>query len=92
MDKPGVQRVYLKTILGHDTGDHVTVKIEAKHFESLAKTATFKDDFEVILNIANSDRQQKAIDNFIKEKQAITYIKLDDLFKQCNFEREGWIK
>ncbi|MBQ7017849.1 MAG: peptidylprolyl isomerase [Bacteroidales bacterium] len=55
-------------------------------------TATFKDDFEVILNIANSDRQQKAIDNFIKEKQAITYIKLDDLFKQCNFEREGWIK
>lgn len=44
VDKPGVQRVYLKTILGHDTGDHVTVKIEAKHFESLAKTATFKDD------------------------------------------------
>lgn len=54
--------------------------------------ASFKDDFMVIQNIANNERQQKAIDDFIKEKQAITYIKLDDLFKQCNFEREGWIK
>ena len=54
--------------------------------------ASFKEDFVVIQNIANNERQQKAIDDFIKEKQAITYIKLDDLFKQCNFEREGWIK
>lgn len=55
-------------------------------------TASYKDDFIVIQNIANNKRQQKAIDDFIKEKQAITYIKLDDLFKQCNFEREGWVK
>jgi peptidyl-prolyl cis-trans isomerase SurA len=54
--------------------------------------ATYKDDFVVIQNIADNKRQQDAIDNFIKEKQGITYIKLDDLFKQCNFEREGWIK
>ena len=54
--------------------------------------ASFKEDFVVIQNIANNERQQKAIDDFIKEKQAITYIKLDDLFKQCNFEREGWVK
>jgi peptidyl-prolyl cis-trans isomerase SurA len=54
--------------------------------------ATYKDDFVVIQNIADNKRQQDAIDNFIREKQGITYIKLDDLFKQCNFEREGWIK
>ena len=55
-------------------------------------TATFKDDFEVIQNIADSKRQQDALDKFVKEKQQVTYIKIDDLFKQCNFEREGWIK
>lgn len=55
-------------------------------------TATYKDDFVIIQNIANNERQQNAIDKFIKEKQAITYIKLDELFKDCNFEREGWIK
>ena len=46
----------------------------------------------IIQNIANSKSQKYAISDFIKEKQAITYIKLDDLFKQCNFEREGWVK
>ena len=55
-------------------------------------TATFKDDFLIIQNIANNKRREDAIGNFIKEKQAVTFIKLDDLFKQCNFEREGWIK
>ena len=38
---PGVQRIYLKTILGHQTGETVSVTIEADHFESLTKTATF---------------------------------------------------
>lgn len=55
-------------------------------------TATVEADFAVVQSIANRKRQLDAIDDFIKEKQAITYIKMDDLFKQCNFEREGWIK
>ena len=54
--------------------------------------ATYKDDYMVIQGIADRKRQTEAIDKFVKEKQAVTYIKLDDLFKQCNFEREGWIK
>jgi len=41
VDKPGVQRIYFKTILGHETGETVAVTIEADHFESLTKTATF---------------------------------------------------
>lgn len=44
VEQPGVQRVYLKTILGHETDDQVKVTIEAKHFETLTKTATFKED------------------------------------------------
>ena len=54
--------------------------------------ATYKDDYMVIQGIADRKRQTEAIDKFVKEKQAVTYIKLDYLFKQCNFEREGWIK
>lgn len=40
--EPGVQRVYFKTILGHETGDEVTITLEANNFKTLAKTATFK--------------------------------------------------
>lgn len=50
--EPGVQRVYLKTILGHDTGDQVSVTIEADNFETLTKTATFKadTDYRILLH------------------------------------------
>lgn len=42
----GKQRVYLETILEHETGQTVDVKIETKHFASLTKTATFQSDTE----------------------------------------------
>lgn len=55
-------------------------------------TASYKNDFLIVQNLANNSQQKKAIDKFIKEKQAITYIRIDDMFKNCPFEREGWIK
>lgn len=44
VDEPGVQRIYLETIVDHVASDVVNVTIEAKHFESLTKTATFKTE------------------------------------------------
>lgn len=48
VDEPGKQRLYLETILKHETENGVPatvdVKIEAKHFAPLTKTATLHDD------------------------------------------------
>lgn len=54
--------------------------------------ADIEKDFELIQRIANQDLQVKAIDNFVNEKISTTYIKIDDMFKQCDWERSGWIK
>lgn len=54
--------------------------------------ANFKDDFEALQSVANQRQQMKAIENFISEKQKITYIVIDPLFQNCDFERDGWIK
>lgn len=52
---PGVQRVYLKTILDHTEEDEKTVvaTVEAPYFESLSKTATFQDAIEARILIHN---------------------------------------
>lgn len=55
-------------------------------------TANVKDDFMVIQNIGNSTLQHAQIDKFINEKQKETFIRIDDLFKNCQFENKGWIK
>ena len=48
VDEPGKQRLYLETILKHETVNGVPatvdVKIEAKHFAPLTKTATLHDE------------------------------------------------
>ena len=41
VEKAGKQRVYLQTVNKHNDGDQVEVTIEAAHFESLTKVATF---------------------------------------------------
>ncbi|MEA5006711.1 MAG: peptidylprolyl isomerase [Rikenellaceae bacterium] len=55
-------------------------------------TASFKEDFSVLQEMAKSENINKALDAFIKQKQATTYIKIDPMFENCPFEREGWIK
>lgn len=55
-------------------------------------TATFEDDFSVLQNVANQQQSKKAVDDFIKEKIKSTYIVIDPIFHNCDFEREGWIK
>ncbi len=55
-------------------------------------TATYENDFNVLLDIAKNQQMMNAIENFIKEKQRVTYIVIDPLFVKCDFEREGWVK
>ena len=55
-----------------------------------AHTATFNNDYTLLLEQAKSELQMKAIDDFIDSKIKITYIVIDPLFGDCDFEREAW--
>lgn len=54
--------------------------------------ANLKDDYNIIQDLAENKKQLEAIEEFIKEKQTTTYIRIDPLFRDCAFKREGWIK
>lgn len=53
--EPGMQRAYLKTILDHTQDDEQTVQVtvEAPHFRSLSKTATFQSAIDARILIHN---------------------------------------
>ncbi len=52
--------------------------------------ATFSNDYTLLLNQARHELQMEAIDKFIEDKIAATYIVIDPLFKDCDFDRSGW--
>ena len=55
-----------------------------------AHPATFANDYTLLLNLATAAKRQEAIETFIDEKIKSTLIIIDPLFKDCDFEREGW--
>ena len=55
-----------------------------------AHPASFQNDYTLLLDQATQQKSMEAIDNFIDSKIKSTYIVIDPLFKDCDFEREGW--
>ena len=55
-----------------------------------AHPATFTNDYTLLLNLATEAKRMEAIDKFVDEKIKSTLIIIDPLFKDCDFEREGW--
>lgn len=53
-------------------------------------TATFNNDYDLLLSQTKQAASSKAIDKFINSKIASTYIIIDPLFKDCAFDRDGW--
>ena len=55
-----------------------------------AHTASFTNDYDLMLSQVKQKKSMEAIDAFINEKIASTYIVIDPLFKDCVFNRDGW--
>jgi len=54
--------------------------------------ANLKHDYFDIQQLTQQQRQLAAFEQWIKNKQASTYIRIDEQYKNCKFEREGWVK
>lgn len=55
-----------------------------------AHTASFERDYTELQGDVQRLMQARAIDQFVKDKIKVTYIKIDPLFQDCDFELEGW--
>ena len=55
-----------------------------------AHTATFEHDYTELLGDVRNVKQVEAIDQFTREKIKVTYIQIDPLFQDCEFELDGW--
>jgi peptidyl-prolyl cis-trans isomerase SurA len=54
--------------------------------------ANLKDDFPIIKNMVEGQKQMEKIIKWLAKKQEETYIRIDDDYKNCKFESQNWIK
>ena len=55
-----------------------------------AHTATFNEDYSDLLHQVEATKKMKAIDDFISEKIASTFIVIDPMYRECEFTRKEW--
>lgn len=54
--------------------------------------ATITEDFQVMKDLVTAKKKEEVINNWIDEKIKHTYVKMNDRYKNCDFEHKGWIK
>lgn len=65
------------------------IKVKAKY---PAHKANLADDYQVLQDYAITARKKEIIGDWIQKQQGITYIQIDNSYKNCGFNYKGWIK
>ncbi len=54
--------------------------------------ANMAEDFQVLRKVVEEKRSEEVIQKWIKEKQAKTYVRINEDWRGCEFQYPGWIK
>lgn len=54
--------------------------------------ATITEDFQVMKNLVLAKRREQKIRDWVTNKIKTTYVRVNDKYKNCDFEYQGWIK
>jgi peptidyl-prolyl cis-trans isomerase SurA len=54
--------------------------------------ASVTEDFQIMKDVVLNKRREDRIHQWVVDKIKSTYTRLNDDYKDCNFEYEGWIK
>lgn len=57
-----------------------------------AHPATVTEDFQVLSQIVRNRRSEEFLDKWIREKQRVTYVRINPEWVNCEFKYPGWVK
>ncbi|MBQ6275425.1 MAG: peptidylprolyl isomerase [Bacteroidales bacterium] len=83
---------YSKPFLSSDNKGSRVIKIVRLDLDVKEHKANMKDDYLTLQRAALEDKNSRLIDEWVKDKVQSVYIKIDDEYKDCNFNVNCWIK
>jgi peptidyl-prolyl cis-trans isomerase SurA len=75
-----------------DENNNTVFRVIKLDNELSAHTANLKDDYQTLYDAALMKERTKTFDKWVKNKLEITYIKISEEFKSCDFLKNGWLK
>jgi peptidyl-prolyl cis-trans isomerase SurA len=53
--------------------------------------ASLTEDFQALKRMVEQEKQEQVLEKWIAQKQKGTYIRINDNWKNCDFQTKGWI-
>ncbi|BEG99688.1 peptidylprolyl isomerase [Bacteroides sedimenti] len=91
VDKLNVGEISKAFTMINDKGKEVCAIVKLKNRIDGHK-ANMKDDYQTLKDVVLAKMKAEKLDQWIKQKQKTTYIRINDNWKNCNFKYPGWIK
>jgi peptidyl-prolyl cis-trans isomerase SurA len=54
--------------------------------------ATITEDFQIMKNVVTAKQRQKKLHEWVVNRIKSTYVRLNERYRDCKFEYEGWVK
>ena len=54
--------------------------------------ATITEDFQVMKDVVLAKEREKTLHDWVVDKIKRTYVRMNDRYKNCKFEYQGWVK
>lgn len=78
-------------IMVNDKGRKVAAIVKVTN-KNEGHRANINNDYQIIKSMAENNRRQKMIDEWLQKKIETTYVRIDPAWKNCDFKYNGWIK
>ncbi len=75
-----------------DMKGQTELKIIKLNSKTDAHVSSIDTDYHIISNLALLQKQQESANEWIKEKQKTTYIRIVPKYRTCSFKYKGWLK
>lgn len=54
--------------------------------------ATITEDYQAMMNVLLAKRKEEKLHQWVVDKVKSTYVRIDDRYKDCDFEYQGWVR
>jgi len=54
--------------------------------------ANISDDYQILKTLVENQKREEILNKWITKKQKETYIRINENWKNCDFQRDGWVK
>ncbi|QIK59127.1 peptidylprolyl isomerase [Dysgonomonas sp. HDW5A] len=91
VDKMAVGDISQPFTMLNSSGKEVVAIVRLKERINAHK-ANLSDDYQVMKSIVEGKKREDVLKKWVQEKIKTTYVRINDDWKNCDFQHEGWIK